>query len=81
MIGIVESGMRSRGGGERAATVTLTMANATAQEGPIVRLLPPETQPGDSHEPEKTEPGVSSGDITNAEGETDIDATFSIVVQ
>ena len=33
------------------------------------------------HEPEKTEPGVSSGDITNAEGETDIDATFSIVVQ
>ena len=29
----------------------------------------------------KTEPGVSSGDITNAEGETDIDATFSIVVQ
>ena len=33
------------------------------------------------HEPEKTEPGVSSGDITNAGGEADIEATFSVTVQ
>jgi hypothetical protein len=32
------------------------------------------------HEPEKTEPGVSSGDITNAGGEADIEATFSVTV-
>jgi hypothetical protein len=33
------------------------------------------------HEPEKTEPDVSSGDITNAGGEADIEATFSVTVQ
>ena len=33
------------------------------------------------HEPEKTEPGVSSGDITIAGGEADIEATFSVTVQ
>lgn len=33
------------------------------------------------HEPEKDEPGVSDGDITNAGGETDIAVTFNVEVQ
>ena len=33
------------------------------------------------HEPIKSATGVSSGDITNAGGETDIEATFAITVQ
>jgi hypothetical protein len=33
------------------------------------------------HEPIKTAPGVSSGDITNAGGETDIEVAFDVVVQ
>lgn len=33
------------------------------------------------HEPNKTAAGVSSGDITNAGGETDIEVTFAIDVQ
>ena len=33
------------------------------------------------HKPGKAESGVSTGDITNAGGETDIEVTFDIVVQ
>jgi len=33
------------------------------------------------HEPAKTADGVAGGDITNAGGETDVEATFSIEVQ
>lgn len=33
------------------------------------------------HEPNKSASGVSSGDITNAGGETDIEVTFNITVQ
>lgn len=33
------------------------------------------------HKPEKAESGVSTGDITNAGGETDIEVTFDIVIQ
>lgn len=33
------------------------------------------------HEPDKTAPGVSGGDITNAGGETDIEVSFPLVVQ
>jgi len=33
------------------------------------------------HEPAKTEPSVSTGDITNAGGETDIEITFNVEVQ
>ena len=33
------------------------------------------------HEPSKDAPGVSDGDITNAGGETDIQATFAVIVQ
>ena len=33
------------------------------------------------HEPNKNAAGVSSGDITNAGGETDAEATFAIGVQ
>lgn len=33
------------------------------------------------HEPEKGASGVSTGDITNAGGETDIEVTFDIVIQ
>ncbi len=33
------------------------------------------------HEPNKEAPGVSTGDITNAGGETDIEVTFNVEVQ
>ena len=33
------------------------------------------------HEPEKTANGVADGDITNADGETDIEVTFQITIQ
>ena len=33
------------------------------------------------HEPNKSASGVSSGDITNAGGETDIEVTFNLVVE
>lgn len=33
------------------------------------------------HEPDKTAPGVSGGDITNAGGETDIEVTFPLVIE
>ncbi|MFY0631262.1 MAG: type 1 periplasmic binding fold superfamily protein [Flavobacteriaceae bacterium] len=33
------------------------------------------------HEPNKSASGVSGGDITNAGGETDVEATFAITVQ
>ena len=33
------------------------------------------------HEPIKTAAGVSNGDITNADGATDIEVTFNVVVQ
>ncbi len=33
------------------------------------------------HEPDKTAEGVSQGDISNAGGETDIEATFDVVIQ
>jgi len=33
------------------------------------------------HEPDKTATGVSSGDISNAGGETDIEVTFTVAVQ
>lgn len=33
------------------------------------------------HEPNKSAAGVSGGDITNAGGETDVEATFSLTVQ
>lgn len=33
------------------------------------------------HEPNKTAAGVSTGDLTNAEGETDIEVTFDVQIQ
>ena len=33
------------------------------------------------HEPIKSNPGVSSGDITNAGGETDIEVSFNVVIE
>lgn len=33
------------------------------------------------HEPDKTAPGVSSGDITNAGGDTDMEVTFPLVIE
>lgn len=33
------------------------------------------------HEPDKTAPGVSDGDITNAGGETDVEVTLPVVIQ
>tara|TARA_B100000787_G_scaffold169218_1_gene159801 strand:+ start:9828 stop:10391 length:564 start_codon:yes stop_codon:yes gene_type:complete len=53
--------------------VQFTLTTSDAGSGAITISL--------IHEPEKTEPGVSTGDITNAGGETDITATFSIVIE
>ena len=33
------------------------------------------------HEPNKNAAGVSDGDISNADGETDIEATFDVSIQ
>ena len=33
------------------------------------------------HQPEKDEPGVADGDITNAGGETDIEVQFEVTIQ
>ena len=33
------------------------------------------------HEPDKTAPGVSSGDITNAGGDADMEVTFPLVIE
>ena len=51
---------------------TLTTA-ATAMTGNLTITL--------RHEPSKNAVGVSDGDITNAGGETDVQAVFPIVIQ
>jgi hypothetical protein len=33
------------------------------------------------HEPDKSAPGVSEGDIANAGGETDIQLNFELIIQ
>ena len=33
------------------------------------------------HEPDKSAAGVSSGDITNAGGETDIEVSFNVIIE
>ena len=33
------------------------------------------------HEPDKSAAGVSSGDITNAGGETDIEVSFDVIIE
>lgn len=50
-----------------------TWTVGTASTGTIVITL--------RHEPNKSAPNVSSGDITNAGGETDIEVTFPVVIQ
>lgn len=50
-----------------------TLTTGAAASGSITIIL--------RHEPNKSASGVSSGDITNAGGETDIEVTFPIDVQ
>lgn len=53
--------------------IEFTLMTGDASTGDLtVRLL---------HEPNKTAAGVSEGDITNAGGETDVEATFDIVIE
>ena len=71
------------------ANATVAYADADADGNPV-GLATTLTTTGAStgtlvvtlrHEPNKGAAGVSSGDITNAGGETDIEVTFSVVIQ
>ena len=71
------------------ANATIAYADADADGNPI-GLTTTMTTTGTStgtlmvtlrHEPNKTATGVSSGDIANAGGETDIEVTFDVTVQ
>lgn len=53
--------------------LTTTMTTGDAATGTITIIL--------RHQPDKSASGVSSGDISNAGGETDIEVTFPISVQ
>ena len=53
--------------------LTYTLTTTAAGTGNLTITL--------RHEPNKSASGVSTGDITNAGGETDVEATFSITVQ
>ncbi len=53
--------------------LTTTVATGAAGSGTLTITL--------RHEPSKTASGVSSGDLTNAGGETDIEVSFGIDVQ
>ncbi|MDT7832104.1 type 1 periplasmic binding fold superfamily protein [Flavobacteriaceae bacterium S356] len=57
----------------RPIGITFTLTTTNAGTGNLTITL--------RHEPVKTATGVSAGDITNAGGETDIEATFAITVQ
>ena len=52
--------------------IATTWTVGTASTGTIMVTL--------RHEPDKNAPGVASGDITNAGGDTDIEVTFPVVV-
>ncbi|CAL2086721.1 type 1 periplasmic binding fold superfamily protein [Tenacibaculum sp. 190524A05c] len=52
--------------------INFSVATGAAGTGTITVTL--------RHEPNKTATGVSGGDITNAGGETDIEATFNVTV-
>ena len=53
--------------------LSTTLTTGMAASGTITIIL--------RHEPKKNEAGVADGDITNADGETDIQVTFPIDVQ
>lgn len=53
--------------------LTTTVTTGAAGSGNLTVIL--------RHEPMKNATGVSDGDITNAEGETDIEVTFTVDVQ
>lgn len=52
--------------------ITFSLATGDAGSGTLTFTL--------RHEPNKTASGVSGGDITNAGGETDIEASFNVTV-
>jgi len=51
----------------------ISVSTGTASTGSVVVTL--------RHEPNKTAAGVSTGDITNAGGETDVEISFPVVIQ
>ena len=59
------------GGNPLGLSITLTTGDAST--GTLTVTL--------KHEPVKDATGVSDGDITNAGGETDVEATFQVVIQ
>ncbi len=60
------------GNGDPVGLSTTWMIGA-ASSGSIVVIL--------RHEPDKSAPGVSTGDITNAGGETDLEVEFPLVIE
>ena len=60
------------GNGQPVGLATTWMSAAAASDSLKITLV---------HEPDKSAAGVSSGDITNAGGETDIEVTIPVVVQ
>ncbi|MDH3709371.1 MAG: hypothetical protein OER04_05765 [Cyclobacteriaceae bacterium] len=53
--------------------LTFDLQTGTASEGTLLVTL--------RHQPDKSAPGVSQGDITNAGGETDVAQSFEIIIQ
>lgn len=70
---IVTTAYTDQDGNGRPIGIQFTLTTTNAGTGNLTITL--------RHKPNKTAAGVSSGDITNAGGETDIAATFAITVQ
>lgn len=70
--GIATTAYTDADGNGNPVGLTFTLTAGAAGSGNFTVTL--------RHEPDKTAPGVSSGDITNAGGETDISATFPLVI-
>lgn len=71
--GLVTTTYTDMDAGNNPIGITFTLTTTNAGTGNLTITL--------KHEPNKTATGVSGGDITNAGGETDAEATFPIVVQ
>lgn len=70
---IVTTAYTDQDGNGRPIGIQFTLTTRNAGTGNLTITL--------RHKPNKTAAGVSTGDITNAGGETDIAATFALTVQ
>ncbi len=57
----------------RPVGITFNLVTGEASSGNLTVTL--------RHEPNKSAPGVSDGDIANAGGDTDVEATFNVVIE